>query len=261
VPHQLGKILSRAQRTIGRVKRLLCLLVMGTACLLTSFATPALVHAADKPSMFVYLPTDVRPNAFQKMLNSAIPTVNVTVFGRVKDFQKNIKKQPPDAILSYRPVIDNETGISVGLQGLDKGSPNESFVLISVGKTVEIQAETQLTIGIVDLLGRKKMANFVSKMIQTSKKPKIKRVSKPEDLLSLLQFKVADAVLIPEKDVKAFKSKSKLDLKVTPISGAKVGLPALGFLSDTNKKLIQSAVKKLQGKVQDIMRVSSWRAL
>jgi hypothetical protein len=48
---------------------------------------------------------------------------------------------------------------------------------------------------------------------------------------------------------------------VTPISGTKVGLPALGFLSDTNKKQIQSAVKKLQGKVQDIMRVSSWRAL
>ena len=253
--------MSSAKRIIRLTKRLLCLSVMGIACIVTSFATPTLVHAADKPSMFVYLPSDVRPNAFQKMLNSAIPGVNVTVFGRVRDFQKNIKKQPPDAVLSYRPVIDNETGISVGLQGLNKGSPNESYVLISVGKTVELKADTQLTVGIVDLLGRKKMASFVSKMIQTSKKPKIKRVSKPEDLLSLLQFKVADAVLIPEKDVKTFKSKSKLDLKVTPIGGAKVGLPALGFLSETNKNMIQTAVKKLQGKVQDIMRVSSWRAL
>ena len=54
---------------------------------------------------------------FKKMLNSAIPDVDVTVFGRIKDFQKNIKKQPPDAVLSYRPVIDNETGVSIGLQG------------------------------------------------------------------------------------------------------------------------------------------------
>jgi hypothetical protein len=253
--------LSLTKRTIRLTKRLICISVLGLSCMLTSFVAGTQAQAADKPSMFVYLPSDVRPNAFQKMLNSAIPDVNVTVFGRVKDFQKNIKKQPPDAILSYRPVIDNEQGISVGLQGINKGSPNESYVLISVGKKVELKAEKQLTIGIVDLLGRKKMANFVSKMIQTSQKPKIKRVSKPEDLLSLLQFKVADAVLIPEKDVKVFKSKSKLDLQVTPISGAKVGLPALGFLSETNKKMIQTAVKKLQGKVQDIMRVSSWRAL
>ena len=195
------------------------------------------------------------------MLNSAIPGVNITVFGRVKDFQKNIKKQPPDAILSYRPVIDNEQGISIGLQGTNKGSQDESYVLISVGQNVELKADQQLTIGVVDLLGRKKMPNFVSKLVQATQKPKIKRVSKPEDLLSLLQFKVADAVLVPENDVKAFKAKSKLDLQVTPVSGARVGLPALGFLSDTNKKMIQTAVKKLQGKVQDIMRVNSWRAL
>jgi len=248
-------------RTKRLNKALICASLLVVSGLVISQVTPSAAQAADKPSMFVYLPTDIRPNAFQKMLNSAIPGVNITVFGRVKDFQKNIKKQPPDAILSYRPVIDNEQGISIGLQGTNKGSQDESYVLISVGQNVELKADQQLTIGVVDLLGRKKMPNFVSKLVQATQKPKIKRVSKPEDLLSLLQFKVADAVLVPENDVKAFKAKSKLDLQVTPVSGARVGLPALGFLSDTNKKMIQTAVKKLQGKVQDIMRVNSWRAL
>ena len=151
--------------------------------------------------------------------------------------------------------------MSVGLQGTNKGNQDEAYVLISVGKNVDFADGKKLTIGVVDLLGRKKMPKFVSKLIPAANSPKVKRVSKPEDLLSLLQFKVADAVLVPAKDVDSFKSKSKLDLQVTPVSGAKVGLPALGFLSNTNKKIIQTAVKQLQGKVQDIMRVNSWRAL
>ena len=257
----MGKVLKNNNNRKRLTKALVCLSIVSGAWFVAHHAAPAEALAADKPSLFVYLPTDVRPNAFQKMLNSAIPTVDVTVFGRIKDFQKNIKKQPPDAVLSYRPVIDNETGVSVGLQGTNKGSQEESYVLISVGQNVEFTEGKQLTIGVVDLLGRKKMPKFVSKLIPDAKSPKVKRVSKPEDLLSLLQFKVADAVLVPAKDVKAFKSKSQLDLQVTPVSGAKVGLPALGFLSETNKKMIQTAVKKLQGKVQDIMRVNSWRAL
>ena len=142
------------------------------------------VQAQDKPSLFVYLPTDVRPNVFQKMLNSAMPEVDITVFGRVRDFQKNLKKQPPDAVLSYRPVIDNEKGVSIGLQGTNKGNADESYVLVSVGKTVEPAADKQLVIGVVDLLGRKKMTSFVSALLSAAKAPKLKRVSKPEDLLS-----------------------------------------------------------------------------
>ena len=257
----MGKLFISKGNRKWLAQGLVCLTVLSGAWFFVHEAAPSEALAADKPSLFVYLPTDVRPNAFQKMLNSAIPSVDITVFGRIKDFQKNIKKQPPDAVLSYRPVIDNESGVSIGLQGTNKGNQDEEYVLISVGKNVEFADGKKLTIGVVDLLGRKKMPKFVSKLIPAANSPKVKRVSKPEDLLSLLQFKVADAVLVPANDVNTFKSKSQLDLQVTPLSGAKVGLPALGFLSDTNKKMIQTAVKQLQGKVQDIMRVNSWRAL
>ena len=47
--------------------------------------TPA--HAADGPSIFVFLPNDMRARAFEKLLATAMPGVDITVFGRLRIFK------------------------------------------------------------------------------------------------------------------------------------------------------------------------------
>ena len=97
----------------------------------------------------------------------------------------------------------------------------------------------------------------MSEIVNT--KTKVKRVAKPEDLLSLLQFKMVDAILLPKAGYDQLKSKTELKLVVSDAPG-RVFLPAVGFLSTNHKDTLASAVKRLDGEVSKIIRVNSWRA-
>ena len=247
-----------ATKTYGKLRYVGPALALACVFLVSALASPAYAQS-EKPTIFVYLPTDIRPNAFQKMLEDSAPNVDVTVFGRIRDFQKNLKKSPPDAVLAAHPVIE-DMSLPIGMQGKAKGATDEQYVLVSVGQEVDL-AKPDLVIGTVDLLGRKKMDGFVNKLIGRSEKTKLKRVTKREDLLSLLQFKVADAILLRESSLEAFKGKSKLDLKFKRIEGARVGLPAVGFLPDARRKDIETAVTKFTGELNSIIGVNEWRKL
>lgn len=234
-----------------RVPLLACLLV--TAIGLMSW--PQTSSAATEPSIFVFLPTDLRARAFEKLLSSSMPGVDIKVFGRLKDFQNNIKKAPPDAALTLRALLNEQKGVSSILQGADRGKVQESYALVSVDSEVNVASAS--VIGVVDILGRKKMPKFVSQIVNA--KTKIKRVAKPEDLLSLLQFKMVDAILIPKASVASLRAKTELNLIVKDAPNS-VYLPALGFFAATHQAKLASAVKGLGGEISKLIRVNSWRA-
>src|SRR5262245_16176062 len=64
----------------------------------------AVAHAADI-SVYVFAVTSIRPHVLQKMLETAMPGVSVTVFGRVGDFSRALESAPPDAALAVAPVL------------------------------------------------------------------------------------------------------------------------------------------------------------
>ena len=101
------------------------------------------------------------------------------------------------------------------------------------------------------------MSKFVSEVVNT--KTKVKRVAKPEDLLSLLQFKMVDAILIPKASVSSLKAKTELNLVVSDVPGS-VYLPALGFFKTDHTDTLATKVKNLGGEVSKLIRVNSWRA-
>ena len=237
------------------IKSRLKLGLLGVLILATMNLAPLDTHAETSPSVFVFLPNDLRARAFEKLLTSAMPGVNIKVFGRLKDFQSNVKKNPPDALLSLRAVLDEQQGISSILQGAIGGKSQESYALISVDQPTSLEPGT--VIGVVDVLGRKRMPGFVKKVVNT--KTKVKRVAKPEDLLSLLQFKMADAILLPKANIEGLKAKTELNLVIADAPGS-VYLPAMGFLSTSHKATLAAAVKGLDGEVSKIIRVNSWRA-
>ena len=143
------------------------------------------------------MPTSIPPRKLQGYLSEAAPGVSFTVFGRQKDFVNTLKTQPPDAVIAHRPVIE---GIGVQnepvLQGTLGGKDSQQYVLVSVDQGVDTANLAKLNVGAVDLLGRRKMSKFVAKLLGVPK-VKVKRVTKLEDLLPLLQFSMADAVMVP----------------------------------------------------------------
>ncbi len=224
--------------------------------LLTSNPSPA--QADGEASLFVYLHTDVKPRALQKMLESQLPGVAVTVFGRVGDFKRKLKKTPPDAVLALRPVLE-ANGLKPGLQGTAKAATSEHYLVLSIDTAVTAGEIKNKVVGAVDLLGRKKMPVFVKDVLKTGAAPKVKRVTKTEDLLPLLQFQAADVVLLPESAVGSVKKQSQLNLVVTKVDGAVVGRAAVAFTNEAKRATLEKAIAGLNAKVSNKLGVDGWK--
>ncbi len=208
-------------------------------------------------TLYVFYPTTVRSQIVQKELSKACPGVEITVFGRYKDFEAKLGMNFPDAILTKLPVISQFGGYSVKLKGTRKGSADEPYVLLSANKKVDPDNIANLSIGTFDILGRKGMKQFVSKYFATE--PGLRRVSKIEDLLQLLTFNMADALLIPEIHVNYFKEISKLNFMVTPVPKMRIGIVGLGMRQGQNAPLILKGLTETDNKTKALLEVDDWK--
>ncbi len=209
-------------------------------------------------SLYVFVPTEVRANIMQQKISDICKDVDVTVFGRAKDFHKEVQSAPPHAILSLLPVIERSGSFSTALKGVRDGTSEEDYVLVSVDKPIDITSIGDKKIGVVDLLGRKPMGQFISQLFQTD--VKLKRVTKVEDLLPLLTFGAVDGIFISEALYNQLKSKSNLNLVSTRLN-IKVGLVSAALLDAKAKDKISKCIQGFDGELNETLGVEQWRAL
>lgn len=184
-----------------------------------------------------------------------MPGVNVTVFGKLSDFRAALEASPPSAALSPKPVLAS-LNRTADLQGIKAGSDAEQYLLIST-KPLPREALSSLRYGIVDLVERRSLPKFVAGLLGVSAPPEVQRVTKIEDLLPLLQFQTADAVLLPERFRSDFESKSKMRFTILSLSTAKVGLVAVTFLSE--RQPLENAIRRLPREVLADLGVDEWK--
>ena len=208
-------------------------------------------------TLYVFYPIAERPNVIQTKLSESCPGVDITVFGRINDFDAKMKEAPPDAILSKPVVIAMQGNYAVQLQGVRGGGTDESYVFLSVDKGVDPAGLASATVGVLDILSRKEMTAFVEGFIKPT--PQLKRVTKMEDLLPLLTFNMASAILISENAVNYFKSVSQLSFVVTPASGMKTGIIALAVKKDGQANNTIKAIKEMKGDINTLLEVDSWK--
>lgn len=211
-------------------------------------------RAAGMPRLYVFVNSTEKPRAMQERLQAKMPRVAVTVFGRHRDFEDALTESPPDAVVALRPALE-ELGLTVSLQGVTDAHTEETYVLLSVDKAV--RPEHAETVGSVDLLGRSRMKAFVTNVLKVSAAPKLKLVSKTEDLLPLLQFGVTDAVLLPQRHTQAVMLRSELRLVSTPLP-TKVGLTAVAALS-ANGIAVVRIIESLDTETSVSMGAESWQ--
>ena len=217
-----------------------------------------LVAPATAEQLYVYVPTDVRAKNLQQAIGMACPNITVTAFGRGIDFRQLVKKSPPDAILSPLPVLEHRLGFKSAIRGVKNGFTDEQYVLLSVDKAFDLRNIENSKIGVVDILGRKAMGEFVSQLMQT--KVKLKRVTKQEDLLSLLTFGSVDGVFVSESQYRQIRKRSNLNLVVTN-PNIKVGLASIALVNLSAKQKIADCVKRFDKKLNRILGVEQWRIL
>ena len=223
------------------------------------FTVTVLIFSPDShaESLYVFTPSKLRPVVMQEKLLQACPGIDIMVFGRHKDFANQIKANSPDAILTKIPVIENIGGYTVCLKGSRGGSADEPYILLSVDKKVDPANIGKLKIGVFDILGRKKMKTFIGRFFNPV--PKLKRVSKMEDLLQLLTFNMADAVLTPENTVSYFKEISNLNFIITPVPEMKTEIVSLAQKDGTAAFKTIEAIKKIDAKTMALLEVEIWK--
>ncbi len=209
-------------------------------------------------SLYVFVPTEVRANKLQHKISAYCSGVDVTVFGRAKDFHNKIKAFPPSAILSLLPVIERNQLFDPTIEGLKNGIANEDYVLVSVDHPLSRSNLTNKKIGVVDLLGRKAMTKFIGNLLNA--KVKIKRVTKVEDLLPLITFASVDAIFVSKTLFNQLKSKSKLNLVATPFN-IKIGLASAALSNSIAKDKLNQCLFSFDKQLNTTLGVDQWRTL
>jgi hypothetical protein len=233
-------------------RALLCWLL-----LFTSLPQAPSSAADGKPTLYVYVHTDAKSASLEKGLQDKLPALEVTVFGRFRDFEEAMGSRKPDGVVAIAPLIAS-LNVPVALQGNRGNNDWEPYVLLSGGNPLEGSLSGKV-IGVVDLLGRDATQDFVTKLLKTPD-VKLKRVTKMEDLLPLLQFSAADGVLVPAAAVKSITERSRLPLKVRELPEARVGLLAVGVVNAKVRELVIKQFLSLDGATNQSLGVEKWRA-
>lgn len=208
--------------------------------------------------LYVFYPTVVRPHILQKKISLACSGLEVTVFGRFTDFKTKVKLDNPDAIITKPDVLKQFSGYKINLQGQKKGRQDEKYVLLSIGKKVDFSETGSVTIGAIDFLGRKEMENLLASLLIS--KPKVKRVTKVEDLLPLLSFNMVNAIFISENQENYFKTKSQLNFIITPLQNANIGIISLALKTGKEEGAeITNSINKLDKEINLLFEIEKWK--
>jgi hypothetical protein len=207
--------------------------------------------ARQTPKLLVFLHVALKQRAFQAELQSALGDVAVTAVGRTADFDRGLA-DGPDAVLTL-PVVLAAHGLTITLQGLRKGSPEEPCALAGVDAPPD--PATVASVGVLDLLGREGTNRYVLGLL--GRQPKVERVTKVEDLLPLLQLQRVEAILLPARLLGEVRAPSRLNL-VTRELPRGMGLPALAS-SGPGGPLVVQALRRLPPGMVGALGVHEWR--
>jgi len=228
--------------------------LVGSALASAAVAVAGLPTGADAAqlSLYVFLHSRLEARALGRLFEAALPGVDVWVLTRSRDFG-GVRTRNPDAVVALAPVL-LANGFTPVLQGYKGGQPSESYVLLS---TRAVTASSVTSVGAVDVLGRREMADFVSSLLGGNQ-PQVAPVTKLADLLALLQLGAVDAVLLPARQANALISRTRLSLTVTRLESKGVGLPAF-CPSTAGGQRMRGQFANLPVSLLQEIGVDSWR--
>jgi hypothetical protein len=205
--------------------------------------------------IYVFFPTLVEPLHIQEALSSKIPAAQIIVFSRLIDFNSFTVADSPSVIIARPRCIDEYARYSIQMNGLVEGKTTERYVLLTQKKSLQ-PITAQLTIGMVDFLGKKGMRNLIETIFSPA--PQLSRVTQLQDILPLLTYDMANAALVPEKDARYFIEISKIDFVMTPIEFP-IGYLAVAGRTDRDCRKLIEAIRNLSSAELTVLGVEKWK--
>lgn len=215
------------------------------------------VYALEK--IYVFFPSAINTQSMQNIMAEQMKNANIIVFGRYNEFMTRIKSEPPDAVITKTMLIkDQLNSFEILLNGERNGKTVENYVILSTEGLFDIDSvSVETVIGVIDILGRTAMSSFSKQFFPAE--PKLKRVSKLEDLLSLLSFDLIAGIMVEEGFTEYFKSVSKLQFNITPLNGANTGIVAFAVKKGSKAEKTSLYLKKNDKKICDLFQIEKWK--
>ena len=208
--------------------------------------------------LYVFYPLTTRPQQVQESLQKSLEGVEVTVFGRVNDLSARVAAAPPDAILTKPLLLEQFDAYTITSSGLRNGSPDETYVIVSIDTPIRIESvHSETVIGVIDVLGRNAMKTFILPLFPSE--PRLKQVTKVEDLLPLLTFTMADGIMIEEVFLPYFQKTSNLSFKISSPITPQSGIIALAYRKDFDTRTIAGQLAKENQSINKLFEIEKWK--
>jgi hypothetical protein len=205
--------------------------------------------------LLVCLPGGQSPARIESVLGPFLQPRKVIAFVRVRDLENVLPSYPRASIVTTAAYASYLTGYTIRLKGW-KRDAQSTYLLVSADSSVTSADLASRRIGILDFLGREKIPRFVEDAFGV-KPAALKRVSKREDLLSLMGMEAVDAVIVEAGDLAELQRETKLRLSVVMESKPVDHFPVLAVPVGEEDGLKQILLKQPKPMLE-ILGVERW---
>ena len=213
--------------------------------------------AGDARRIFVLAPAGINAGGLQRGLRRHLAGVEVRLFSSRAELKAEASKTQPDAVLAS-PSMLKSIGWAARLSAIQP-SEGRNMHLVSVGDPLARARWAEATIGVVSAKPRNDAARAAQATLRLSKTPKIRKVSKADDLLPLLQFRMVDAVLVDSSALPRLKKRTKLALSTQEVTGSRGGEAlAAGFSDAASRSEIERQLLGLNESAREEMGTGKW---
>ncbi|MBF0227759.1 MAG: hypothetical protein HQK76_20110 [Desulfobacterales bacterium] len=237
-------------------KRFFVALRLLMLCLLCIFILINNIDSVYAESIYVFYPTPISPKDFKEELSKVFPEIEWSVFSRFKDFDAMIKQNPPEAVIALTPTINEIGGYKVTLKASFQGSSKDIYMLVSPDSSLNPGNISDVPVATYDILGRKSLENFFKQFFEAL--PKLERVSKMEDLVTLLSLNMVKGIIVQNIYLNYFKERSEREFTVNPIPKMEIDGLSLGIKEGASPDNIEKAVKGLTKNKVSFVEVDQW---
>lgn len=241
----------------GRGSRRVWACLALVALVLGGAGTAAVRAASTSPVLYALAPSSIRARGLARMIGQTDPDVDVRAFRHFADLERALRTPSSGAVMALAPSLQ-ALGANPVLQGTLRGQATQQYLVVS-RRPMTHQDLATARIGVVDLVGRKRLPGFVSSILLLERPPKIRRVTRADDLLSVLALGMADCVLLPEQELTALNRVAQLEVYTLRLDSARVGYTAIAELGPFQSNIL-TRLERLSKKVLKVLGIDAWRA-
>lgn len=171
------------------------------------------------------------------------------------DFELALKENPL-AVIAPLDILAKH-GLTPNLSS--QAHVTEPYVVVTL-KPLPKERIANLTLGVVDELGKHRMTIFIARILDAPGIPRVRRVEKTEDLLSLLQFSIARAILVRETELDKLLKLTQQQLHTITIEPSFVSL-GLSYAKQTGEPIrasLKKALENLSANTKKALGVQAW---